>query len=71
MICPKCEEGIITKTVLRKTGRIGYVCNVCDGLWFKGEIIDFSGGHTLNSFSRGEELENVVDEMVGAEMRVY
>jgi len=71
MICPKCEEGNIAKTIFRKGGKIAYVCDLCEALWFKGEIIDFSTGHTFSSFSRGEELENVVDEMIGGDLRVY
>ena len=61
MICPKCNEGDISKVMFKSTKEIAYLCNLCEALWFKGEVININSGHTLQSFSRGEELEYIVE----------
>lgn len=59
MICPKCEEGNINEVKLKSTGKKAFLCDFCDALWIKGEVVNFDTGHSLQSFSRGEEIENI------------
>ena len=59
MICPKCEKGDVEEVRMRSTGKKAFLCDFCESLWFKGEIIDINTDHRLQSFSRGEEIENI------------
>jgi len=65
MICPKCERGNVEEVRMRSTGEKAWICDLCEGLWFKGEIIDINTGHKLQSFSRGEEIENIATKVGG------
>lgn len=63
MICPKCDTGNVCKIIFKSTSKKGSLCDLCGTLWFSGEIIDTNTGHKAQSFSRGEELEYVVEEI--------
>lgn len=63
MICPKCNEGTITKIKFKKTGRLAYLCDVCGTLWFEGESIKFNTGHTLEAYSQVEGREYTIEEL--------
>lgn len=54
MVCPKCEEGTIVKVKLKKNGKVAYLCDFCERMWFEGEDIDKDAGHTLGSHQNGE-----------------
>jgi hypothetical protein len=57
MKCPKCDEGTLMKIQFKPNGKIAYHCNFCDALWFDNERIAVTTGHTLRTFTQGEEDE--------------
>ena len=63
MVCPKCEEGNITKIKFKKSGKIAFLCEVCNALWFEEEHIDLTTGHTLTSYSQSEDIGYTVEEL--------
>lgn len=32
--CPRCEQGIILKKVIKKINQQIYICDECDAVWF-------------------------------------
>lgn len=62
MICPKCGKGHLIKVIFNSSGKRAFVCNECNSLWFKGEIIDLSTGHDLESFTKWEIPEQIIEE---------
>lgn len=54
MLCPECEQGVVTKVQVRATKEILHVCQECELLWLSAEDI---GTAPFNSFtSYMEEL---------------
>lgn len=58
MKCPKCEEGLITSVVLKKSRQPAYLCDFCETLWLEGETITSTTGHPLNS---GQDTEYTLE----------
>ena len=61
MICPKCDEGKMTRVRFKTTERNAYLCDLCEALWFVGEEIGITTAHTLSAH-RGEDVEYSLDE---------
>jgi hypothetical protein len=57
MLCPRCEQGEITKAKIRKTGKDIYVCQECEATWFSKEeiglipFVDFGTYMEANGFA--------------------
>lgn len=65
MNCPKCEEGILKKIQFKTDGRVAFLCDFCESLWFEDESITFSTGHSLGNLIEGNDLEysyEILDE---------
>ena len=62
MTCPKCEEGRLIKVKLKKDQSIAFLCDFCDAIWFDGEVIKDTSGHTFRSFTQGDALEYTIEE---------
>lgn len=62
MKCPKCEQGTIIHIQLKVNKKMGHLCDNCETVWFREEDIHKSDGHTLKSFSLGDELSYTVKE---------
>jgi uncharacterized Zn finger protein len=45
MYCPKCGEGQLIRIILKMTGEDATLCDYCDTLWLKGEMISEATGH--------------------------
>ncbi len=63
MVCPKCGEGNIIKIKFKKSGKIAFLCDFCDELWFEGEHIKENTGHTLKSFTEEEDIGYTIEEL--------
>lgn len=63
MTCPKCEEGNIIRIKFKDSGRIAFLCDVCEALWFKKGQIDLGTKHTLKSYSQEEDLGYSIEEL--------
>lgn len=71
MICPRCEEGTLSKIRFKKNKKTAYLCDVCMTYWLSTEHIVAAGGHTLDEAERNifvyvsekdEDEEEVQDE---------
>lgn len=49
MLCPKCEEGDITKIVFKKNKQYASLCEFCGTVWFNDELIHEATGHSIQS----------------------
>jgi len=63
MVCPKCNEGVIVKIKFKKTGRIAYLCDFCESMWFEGETMDLTTGHSFEAYKETEGSEYSVTEL--------
>lgn len=63
MVCPKCNEGTITKIKFKRNGKQAHLCNLCEALWLEGENINSNSSHTLKSYSQSEDIEYAIDEL--------
>lgn len=63
MTCPKCNEGTIVRIRFKKTGKMAYLCDFCETVWFEGEDINFNTGHAFESYTGGHGLEYTIDEI--------
>ncbi len=50
MICPKCNEGVVTKVIMKAVDEIAYVCEYCDTIWFENDKITTSTGRPLELY---------------------
>lgn len=57
MKCPKCDEGKLVKIKFKATGKIAYLCEFCDALWFDNERILPTTGHSMRVYSEGRVHE--------------
>lgn len=63
MVCPKCNEGTLTKIKFKKNCRPAHLCNLCEALWLEGENVKFNTGHTLKLYSQTDDAEYSIDEL--------
>lgn len=63
MVCPKCEEETIFKIRFKKSGKIAYLCECCEALWFEDEGISLENAHTLESFLQKEDADYEPEEL--------
>ncbi len=57
MICPKCEEGELTKIHFTKSGKAALLCEVCGTVWFDGEEVKEQTGHMIESLTLDDGME--------------
>jgi len=46
--CPRCDQGIVVPVRVRKTGRVIYLCDECEAVWFCSDSIEYA---TFNYFN--------------------
>lgn len=63
MRCPKCDAGTIDRIKFKRTGRVAFLCDFCDTLWFDGENIDFSTGRDFELFLGSQDHEYTLDDL--------
>lgn len=57
MICPRCDEGLITTVCLKSTKKEAYLCNFCETLWVENEPISMDTGRPVDTLSYCEDRE--------------
>lgn len=63
MLCPRCDEDDVKKIRFKSDGKVAYICEFCESLWFEGEEISPFTARALRSFKPEEGIEYVWDEV--------
>jgi len=65
MICPTCKKGLIKKIRFKVSKRAGYLCPVCEALWFAEDVINASNAKTISLFMHQVDHEYEFEDWNG------